>query len=245
MPQITALMIDSREPDSIKNLKFGGIPTTVTMLETGDIYAVTDDGHTLVIERKTQDDFLNTLKDERLFPQMARMVEKRNAQFAAGEPVTEWAYLVIEEPFTADRNGKVITSRGVTGWTWASLQGTLLSIQELGVMVVYANGALDYQDCILRIGRRNRTPEMRVMPAKVPNVLGPAEVFITSLPGIGIERAQEVLEWAGHNVAHALIGLTDMDIKSPVGLAMRRRVRDVIGLEDGYNLELTFTPKGE
>lgn len=245
MPTITAIMIDSREPDSVKNLKFGGIPTTVTMLETGDIYAVTDDGHTLVIERKTQDDFLNTLKDERLFPQLARMVEKRNAQIAAGEPVTEWAYLVIEEPFTADRSGKVITSRGVTGWSWASLQGTLLSIQELGVMVVYANGALDYQDCILRIGRRNRDAQMRVMPAKVPNVLGPAEVFLTSLPGIGIERAHEVLEWADHNVAHALIGLTDMEIKSPVGLAMRRKLRDVIGLEDGYNLELTYTPKGE
>lgn len=245
MPQITAIMIDRREPESIKKLTFGGIPTTVTMLETGDIYAVTDDGHTLVIERKTQDDFLNTLKDERLFPQLARMVEKRNAQITNGEPVTEWAYLVIEEPFTADRNGKVITSRGVTGWSWASLQGRLLSIQELGVMVVYANGALDYQDCILRIGRRNRDSQMRVMPAKTPNVLGPAEVFLTSLPGIGIERAQEVLEWADHNVAHALIGLTDMDIKSPVGLAMRRRVREVIGLDEGYNLELTFTPKGE
>ena len=245
MPQITAIMIDSREPDSVKNLKFGGIPTTVTMLETGDVYAVTDDGHTLVIERKTQDDFLNTLKDERLFPQLARMVEKRNAQISNGEPVTEWAYLVIEEPFTADRAGKVITSRGVTGWTWASLQGTLLSIQELGVMVVYANGALDYQECILRIGQRNRDAQMRVMPAKTPNVLGPAEVFLTSLPGIGIERAQEVLQWADHNVAHALIGLTDMEIKSPVGLAMRRKLREVIGLEDGYNLELTFTPKGE
>lgn len=245
MPTITAIMIDSREPDSVKNLKFGGIPTTVTMLETGDIYAVTDDGHTLVIERKTQDDFLNTLKDDRLFPQMARMVEKRNTQLANGEPVTEWAYLVIEEPFTADRSGKVITSRGVTGWTWASLQGTLLSIQELGVMVVYANGALDYQDCILRIGRRSHDAQMRVMPSKVPNVLGPAEVFITALPGIGIERAQEVLDWAGYNIAHALIGLTDMEIKSPVSLGMRKKLRDVIGLEDGYNLELTFTPKGE
>jgi hypothetical protein len=55
----------------------------------------------------------------------------------------------------------------------------------------------------------------------------------------------ELLEWSGHNVAHALIGLTDMEIKSPVGLAMRRKLRDVIGLEDGYNLELTYTPKGE
>ena len=88
MPQITALMIDSREPDNIKSMKFPNIPTTVTMLDTGDILAVTDDGHTLIIERKTPDDFLNTLKDERLFPQLPRMTEARNEQLSAGLPVT-------------------------------------------------------------------------------------------------------------------------------------------------------------
>lgn len=245
MPEITAVIIDSREPVWIQNLKFGGIPTSVTMLDTGDILAATSDGHTLIVERKTPDDFLNTLKDERLFPQLARMVEKRNAQIANKQPVTEWAYLMIEQPFVADQHGKVVTDRGVTGWSFASVMGAILSIQEMGVFVVYAAGAADYQDAIIRLGKRNRTPEMTILPPRPPNVLGPKATFLASLPGVGIDGVQKLLDWSGHNVSHALIGLTDMEIKSPVGMALRRRLRDVMGLQDGENFEIVLNPRGE
>lgn len=238
MSAITAVMIDSREPDFFKNMKFGGIPTTVTMLDTGDVLAVTNDGHTLIIERKTPDDFLNTLKDDRLFPQMSRMVEARNKQIAAGETITNWPYLVITEPLTANHEGKVITDRGVTGWGWASVMGTILSIQELGVYVVFANGQNDYQDCILRIGKRTRNPEMKIMPARIPNVLGPKATFLASLPGIGIERVQDILKWSDDNIAHALIGLTDLDIPAPVGIGLRKKIKEVLGLEENQTLEI-------
>jgi hypothetical protein len=240
MSQISAIMIDSREPDFFKNLKFGGIPVMVDMLPTGDIQAVTDDGHTLIVERKTLSDFLNTLKDDRLFPQLARMTEIRNTQIRAGETVTSWPYLVITDPITADHNGKVIADRGVTGWTFASIMGTILSIQELGVFVCFANGQLDYEDCILRIGRRSRSPEMRIMPARMPNVLGPKATFLSSLPGVGIDNMQKILDWANNNVAHALIGLTDMDIPSPISLGLRRRLRDLMGLGEGENFEVVL-----
>jgi len=241
MSNITAIMVDSREPAWVQNLKFGGIPTMVTMLETGDVQAVTDDGATLIIERKTLSDFLNTLADNRLFPQLARMTETRNAQQIANEPVTNWPYLIITDPITADHNGKVITDRGVTGWSFASVMGTILSVQEMGVFVCFANGQLDYEDCILRIGRRNRNPAMRIMPARIPNVLGPKATFLASLPGIGIEKVQDILDWSDNNVGHALTGLTDMDIKSPIGLSLKRKLRDLLGLQEGENLEITGT----
>lgn len=241
MSQITAVMIDSREPDYFKNLKFGGVPVMVAMLDTGDVQAVTDDGCTLIVERKTLSDFLNTLKDDRLFPQIARMTEIRNAQIASGETVTSWPYLIITDSITCNHEGKVIADRGVTGWSFASIMGTILSIQELGVFICFANGQLDFEDCILRIGRRSRAPEMRIMPARMPNVLGPKATFLSGLPGVGIDRVQEILDWAGHNVGHALIGLTDMQIKSPIPLSVRRRIRDLFGLSEGENLEITGT----
>lgn len=241
MPQITALMIDSREPDNIKNMKFPNIPTTVTMLDTGDILAVTDDGHTLIIERKTPDDFLNTLKDERLFPQLARMTEARNAQQAAGLPVTTWPYLVITDMFGVDhKTGKVITSRGVTGWSFAAVMGTILSIQEIGVFVIFAAGDADYQDCIIRLGKRNRTNEMKLLPPRPANIFGPKAAFLASLPGIGIDRVQAILEWSDDNIAHALSGLTDLDIKGPAGVGRQTRlkIKEVLGLEENQSLEV-------
>ncbi len=243
MPNITAVLIDSREPDFIKNLKFGGVPTTVTMLDTGDVWAVTDDGHTLMIERKTPDDFLNSLKDDRLFPQLARMTEQRNIQQLAGKSITTWPYLVITDVFTADRNGKVITQRGVTWWSFAAVMGAILSIQEMGVFVVFAAGQSDYQDCILRLGRRNRTDELKLLPPRPANILGPRAVFLASLPGIGIERVQELLDWSDHHPGFALSGITDLTIPAPIGKSLRQNIRAMLGLQENETLEILA--KGE
>jgi len=238
MPNITAILIDSREPDSVKNLKFGGLPTMVTFLETGDIRAVTDDLHTILVERKTPEDFLDSLKDGRLFVQLGRMAQERYDQQLSGSPITSWPYLVVTEPFTVDKNGKVVTDRGVTGWAYSSAMGAILSIQEMGVFVVFAGGASDYENCILRIGRRDRTSVKNLLPARPANILGPKATFLASLPGIGIERVQDILAWCDNNVGHALIGLTDLTINAPIGVGMRRNIKNMLGLEEHQSLEL-------
>lgn len=232
MSEITAIMIDAREPKWVKSLRFGEIPTMVTMLESGDIQAVTSDGFTLVIERKTMDDFLNTLREERLFPQVAKMLE-----------VSRWSYLIITGIFQCNHDGKVITDRGVTGWNFAAVMGTILSIQEMGVFVIFANGDADYENTIIRLGKRSREPVMTIAPARTPNTLGPKATVLLSLPGIGIDRMQDILDWAGNNLGHALMGLTDMTIDAPVGLSVRRRIRDLFSLRDGETLMITPAPE--
>jgi ERCC4-type nuclease len=240
MSQINAIMIDNREPEFFQRLKFGGVPTMVIQLETGDVQAVTDDGCTLVFERKTPSDFLNTLKEDRLFPQLARMTELRNAQLY-GESLNYWPYLIVTGQFLPGSDGKVVADGRVTGWSFASVMGTLLSIQEMGVFVVFCNGDMDYENAILRIGKRDRNPETKIFAPRPARTLGPKIDFLTGIPGIGIEHAQSILQWSGDNVAHALIGLTDMEIKSPVGLNLRRRFRDLLGLQDCENFEITGT----
>ena len=109
---ITALFIDSREPLWVQELQFGDAPTTVTQLDAGDLMAACDDGAMLLIERKTPEDLLNTIKMDRLFPQIQGMLLH-----------TRWAYLVITEPLLHGPNGEVVTRQGNTGWKWASVQG--------------------------------------------------------------------------------------------------------------------------
>jgi ERCC4-type nuclease len=248
MSEITLIQIDSREPVSIQQMKFGGVPVARNVyMETGDLIADTDDGHRIIVERKTPDDFLNTLgsKDpnHQLFVQLARMVKPRYEQQTIGQPLTYWPYLVITEPFRTTPTGKVITARGETGWDWRDVNGALLKVQEMGVFVAFADSDADYEGCILRIGRRNRSQMMTMLPARVANVLGSKAIFIQSLArGIGMDMTVRVLDYYEDDIKQALLSICDLDTESPVGYKTRERIREMFGLADGETFEIK---KGE
>lgn len=241
----SAVMIDQREPDWIKHLNFGGIPTSTTIMEAGDFWLAGEDGTMIVVERKTPNDFLNTLKDDRLFPQMAGLAEMRKSG--------AWPYLLITGEFRIGQNGKVYTDRE-TGWDWKSVQGALLSIQEMGIFVTYCAGDTDVEAALIRLANRNRSPEMLIRPAREAKFMGLGAAFLCGFPDIGPERVGPILDKAG-SVAWALVALTDRDSVLPgVGEGIKNNVRHVLGLgkeqqlgivvEHGKEV-LTVLPLGE
>lgn len=237
MARIEAVLIDSREPDWIKNLTFGGVPTSITELPEGDVQAVTDDGHTLLVERKTPDDLLGSLRDERLFPQCTRLAQDRLDQLIQGYRPTSWPYLVIAGHLLPGPKGKAHTERGETGWNYASVMGALLSIQEMGVFVVFC-GEMDFENTVISLGKRDRGSVQKILPARPAIMLGPGAAFLASLPGIGPERVIELMRWSANIPAHALAGIVDLDIDAPLPMGTRKRIRSTLGLKDKQVLEL-------
>lgn len=232
-PCILSVMIDSREPQWVRSLTFGGVPTAVVALGAGDFLVATSDNRMLGIERKTSDDLLGTLAKKRLLPQIARLRD-----------TTDFAYLLISGPLLPSEDGKVITNR-VTGWDWSALQGALLTVQELGVNVIYATGDDDLEPAIIRLAHRKRDAA-RILPPRQPNVLGAGEAAIASLPGIGLDRMQSVLEVAGEPF-WALVMLTQKDGEHVPGIgpATKQRIRNALGLCGKYeDLELVALPIG-
>jgi ERCC4-type nuclease len=226
---ISAIIIDSREPDLVKQLNFGDIPTSVQLLEQGDLMAASNDGELILVERKTPDDFLNSLKSDRLMLQLANMLT-----------VTRWAYLMITGEFKLGVNGEVVTSR-VTGWNWDAVQGAILSIQEMGVYVVHCQGDEDYEAAIIRLGNRDRSKVAPVPPAKQPHVYTQAEAVLAALPGIGFKRLKPVLDAGGGSPAWAIALLTNLDEveKFPgVPYGDRQRIRNVLGLKTNEMLAI-------
>lgn len=233
---ITAVMIDSREADWVKKLTFNGIPTSVIALDHGDLLAACEDGAMILIERKSPDDFLNSLRDGRLFPQVATMRE-----------ISPWSYLVVTGEFGRGAGDKVITDRGETGWSWHAVQGALISIQEMGVFVTFSGGDLDYENCVIRIGNRERKTELLLKrPAVAPRILSISENIIASLPGIGTERLQAVMEYVNGSAAWALIALTDPDSVIPgVPNNTKLKIRNALGLVDRTQLILMTNNEGQ
>lgn len=233
---IIAVTIDSREPLWVQTLAFGAPVATVTMLDHGDLLAVTDDQTVVAVERKTADDLLGSIRDGRLWPQLAGMRRQ-----------TPWSYLVITGTMAASGDGKVITDRGVTGWLWSSVQGALLKVQELGVMVVQAANDADYEPTVVRLSARSHTPEMVIEPRKEPSILSEAERILTAMPGVGLERVAAICEYCG-TVGWALTMLTDTaqhgDHIPGVGPGIKRQIRNALGLRDNEALSVIYADSG-
>jgi ERCC4-type nuclease len=224
---IIAAMIDSREPDWVKKLTFGNVPVTVDVLDAGDIWAVTDDSKILVIERKTPNDFLNTLKEDRLFVQAAGLQELRKEGY--------WPYLMITGELQRGQNGHVFTDRE-TGWSWTAIEGALLTIQEMGIFITHCANDFDLEPAIIRLTERSRDEKMILPPARIGKVLGIQAGFLCGLPGIGPEKVSDILAYCG-TPAWALAGLTDSTSQIPgIGPGIKNNVRYTLGLKDNEEI---------
>ena len=81
---LISVIVDGAKPEHIRQLHFGGVSVAVAMLDAGDVWCACNDEALLAVERKTASDSLNTLRDDRLFPQLAALRE-----------VSPHAYLII------------------------------------------------------------------------------------------------------------------------------------------------------
>ena len=239
---IATVIIDSREPQWVQDLTFGDVPTAVTALDYGDLHVLCEDDCTLVIERKTPDDFLNSLKDDRLFVQSAKCAQARlEAQLRWDTVDTIWPYIVITGQFYPAENGKTITPRGVTGWNWNSVMGALLTIQEMGTAVVFAASDNEYEKLVISLSNRSHKPETQILPPKPPSILSPGHQILASLPGIGMERLKTVMDYAGGLPGWALVGLTDTDLDyKGIPKNTQRAIRAALKLKSNERLEIVL-----
>jgi len=216
---INSVLIDHREPPHIQRLRFDGATVTVTQLTCGDIWVAAADDCLLIIERKTADDLLASIADGRLFDQAAAMTA-----------MSPWSYVAVEGVLAPAGDGKTIADGRVTNWRWASVQGALQTVQEMGVAVVYLSDfAGEFQKFVERLAGRDRGT-VRVGGVRKAELLAPGMSLLMALPGVGPDRAKTLLEQAG-TAAFALSVLSDDAIAvSGVGDGVRSRVREALGL---------------
>jgi ERCC4-type nuclease len=219
---LTGVLIDNREPSHIQNLKFGGVPSIKMLLECGDLWASTDDGEMLIIERKTPSDLLGSIKDGRLFNQAAAMRQQ-----------SKWAYLMITGALQHTLDGHIVTDNRTTGWKFDDVQGALMTVQEMGVSLVVCQSDQHYEDAIVRLARRDRKAVKPIEPRTQPHVLTDAEKLLISLPGIGLERAGLLLGEHG-SAAYAIAWLTWLNTYheiAGIGDRTKHNVRGALGLK--------------
>jgi len=231
---ITGVMIDNREPAMIQNLQFEGAPLVRLQLEIGDLWASTADRELLIIERKTPDDLLGSIKDGRLFNQVAAMRTQ-----------SKWIYLVITGALAHSLDGMVITDSRLSGWRWDDVQGALLTVQELGCAVVVCQSDQHYEQAIIRLAKRDRKAVKPIMARVEPHILTEQERVLLALPGIGLERAGLLLGEFG-SASYAIAWLTWLNTfaeVSGIGDGTKHNVRRALGLQPEEWLAVMDTEK--
>ena len=221
---LKAVVLDSREPTWVQELNFG-VPKSITALPIGDAWLATEDT-TLVVERKTLADLLASIRDGRLFTQAAAMV----AQSA-------WSYEAVTE-LPVVRSGCVWVDGKLTNWKWSSVQGALLTVQDIGVQVVFwPESRQGYADALKFLADRDRGP-VKIRPQKRDIIMqSVGESILCSLPGISDGRAGALLEHCA-TTAWALDFLTGNGGGSVpgVGPGTKQAVRQALGLPSDLRL---------
>lgn len=223
MAKVVAIEIDIHEPEP---RGWRELPVMKHSLETGDYKLWRDDGHIVIVERKTVNDLLGSIADGRVFQQVARLAKLSND--------TTWVYIIVTgEIETLDNH--IATKRGVTGWNFRSINGALLTMQETGVLVAFGDDSTLAQD-LITLAERNHSG-VKVSPKREIALISQEAAFLAGIPSIGKKRGVEIVKRAAGNLADALIWLTDTEAGDAGWNAIKRNAKEFLGLGEGETLE--------
>jgi hypothetical protein len=224
---ISVLAERPRHHDLLGLQTVGSVPVVDVAMDTlgrADLVVACADGAMLGVVYLDLIGLFHSLRNDELLPRLASVKAR-----------WPWAYLVIGIVLS-EVNGKTRNNRGEgSGWSWDAVQGALLSVQEMGVGVIQIPHADGLAVTVERLAKRSRAPE-RVKPLRDTLFYEPREEVLLSLPGVGEQRMDLLLQQCG-TVAAALQALTDDAVTlAGIGPETRAAVRAVLGLPDGQAL---------
>jgi DNA excision repair protein ERCC-4 len=204
------IYLDHREPEELMRTfqSFGNSIITRKHLYTGDI--VMDDY--LIIERKTVQDFFNSLNDGRLFSQVKRLQKLPNP-----------ALLVVEEEEQGFQQRQ---------FRKAAFQSLLFSIQwKFRIPVFFTRNILETVSlslyCYRSFAGQKITSSKNTIQRK--KSLSNQQIqldMLARIPGIGKKRAQELLKTYGS--IKGIMQNTD-DAKHCIGPKTKKKLQEVLG----------------
>jgi len=202
--------------------KMDGVTAVVKRMPLGD-YAI--DGR-LLVERKTIRDLVISIKDERLFGQACRL---------ADSPL--WTAIILEG------TGRDLAASGMRR---EAIQGALITLTlYLGIPLLRSRDLHETIRLLLYAARQGRAVASGALPRKGRRYKGKRRVqahILQGLPGVGPERAKQLLEQFGS--VEAVVAAKEEELTAVQGIgqgtaqAIRWSVEEtqtLYGNGDGWN----------
>jgi ERCC4-type nuclease len=237
MSKLTAVIIDKQEPKWVQRLKFKSSVPTITSLHVGDAWLTTDDAQTIIVERKSANDLINSVLDDGLRNQCVRI---------ANEQMFQWKYLIYTMP---EVRGEFVVLNGQTSKIrWRHILGVLVDVQELGITCIPIDVDSEYGGTLEWIATRNHGTVKAKAHRRKGIMETQAEFFLSGLKGIQ-NRASMLLkdensDGVFESAAWALDWLCNLESEFKVpGIAKKTKqnVRKQLGLADDERLGVINT----
>lgn len=215
---MTFVVVDDREARSevVKELKRLAVEFVVKRLEVADY----DVGGVYGIERKTANDFINSIIDRRLFDQAMYLKE-----------AYETPIVVVEGNFT-----KLLYFRSIT---LNAVFGALASLAESKISVIQVNGPKETALFIYVLSKRLEKKKKKYVPPTKKRVIKMNTSIpvvqlnlISSIPGISYEMAERILRH--FKTPRRFFTATPNEIKKVSGLGEKRAKKIIEVLDTIY-----------
>lgn len=232
MTILSVLAERPRHHDLLSLSTVGGVAVLdapIDSLGRADLVVATASGHMLGVVYLDLTGLLSAIRTKELQPRLIGVKQR-----------WPWAYLLIGALPAVTADGRLKNSRGDnSGWAWDAVQGAALTLQELGVGVLWLQSADGVARTLEGLARRERGP-VRAAPLRDGLFYDPAELILMALPGIGDAKADALIAYCG-SAADALLCLTCDALDAPPGIGpeTRRAARKALGLREGEALART------
>lgn len=176
-------------PTNLPHRDYGGVTVTA-----GDINIPLSDGTVLAIERKTPDDFLNSIPTRHLFNQVEVMAQ--NAKYSVIIVTGAFTYGKTDDMCYIRKDDERIS----TNWTGASVRAAITKIMYSGCPVIFCPEefycqAIAEQYSIANQGDTSQGIKKRRIITFPP--IDERVEFIAQIPGIGLKLAESLMMFAG------------------------------------------------
>ncbi|AAL63692.1 ERCC4 domain-containing protein [Pyrobaculum aerophilum] len=210
------VLVDTRERalEVVRYIKEGGCGVIKTKLEAGDYAA---GGY--VFERKSVDDFVNSVIEGRIFEQAEKL------KSTGLKPV-----VVVEGDLWGELKYRKISPNAVLG--------ALLALNSLGLGLIYTEDKAQTGILVCLAAKREakRPVKTPVVKTKQLDIKTLQIALLASLPGIGARRAEELLKKYGTPL-NALLNYKSWDVDSKSHVLIKRILEtpfDANNTLDGY-----------
>jgi len=231
MSKLLAVILDIHEAEWVKAIKFGDLVPAIAALHIGDAWLTTEDHTMICVEHKTASDLINSVLDDGLLNQGARM---------AAEGMFNWRYLIYTMP---EVRGEFVVLNGTpTKIRWRHIAGVLVDLQEMGITCISIAADSEYAGTLKWIAERDHG-DIHVKAHRRKSIMEtPQEHFLSALPGIDTKSAMIMKQF--ETAAWALDWLTDLHSNfkvSGIASGTKHKVRQLLGLADNMRLAITST----